>query len=63
MEKNIKPVQILEASAGAGKTYALTKRYINLLLKETEQDPTTPFRSILGITFTNKASVEMKERI
>ncbi|MBD3271151.1 MAG: AAA family ATPase [Elusimicrobia bacterium] len=54
---------VVEASAGSGKTYALAKRYISLLLNpryhQTDGDPA----SILAITFTNKAAVEMKERI
>ena len=51
---------ILRASAGSGKTYALTLNYLQLLLKG--ESPTF-FRSILAVTFTNKATKEMKERI
>ncbi len=51
---------ILRASAGSGKTYALTMNYLQLLLK---QDSPSSFRNILAVTFTNKATKEMKERI
>lgn len=47
----------LKASAGSGKTFALTVRYITLLLKGA-----TP-KEILTLTFTNKAANEMSERI
>jgi len=53
-------VRVVEASAGSGKTYALAKRYVQLLLASK-----TPVahRSVLAITFTNKAAGEMKARI
>lgn len=47
----------LKASAGSGKTYALTIRYISLLFLDV--NPNT----ILTLTFTNKAASEMSERI
>lgn len=53
-------VIMVEASAGAGKTSCLAKRYLSLLFRE---DRKMPFRSILALTFTNKATAEMKERI
>ena len=53
---------VTEASAGSGKTYALAKRYVQLLLK-TAQDNPHSYKNILAITFTNKASVEMKGRV
>ncbi len=53
-------VKIVEASAGSGKTYALSRAYLGLLLA----DPTeNTLKSLLAITFTNKATYEMKERI
>lgn len=47
----------LKASAGSGKTFALTVRYISLLLKGANPS------SILALTFTNKAANEMSERV
>jgi len=55
-------VIVVEACAGSGKTYALAKHYLTLLLSGTDAQRNS-LRSILAITFTNKASVEMKERI
>lgn len=52
--------KIYSASAGSGKTYALAKEYIKLLLSH---DSPSKFRQILAITFTNKAVDEMKTRI
>ncbi|THV61383.1 ATP-dependent helicase [Flagellimonas alvinocaridis] len=52
--------KIYSASAGSGKTYALTKEYLKLLLAN---DSPSKFRQILAITFTNKAVDEMKTRI
>jgi len=45
------------ASAGSGKTFALSVRYISLLFLD--QEPST----ILAATFTNKAAIEMKQRV
>jgi len=55
-------VCIKEASAGSGKTYALAKRYIQLLINLSLELQEIPLRSILAITFTNKAAIEMKKR-
>ncbi len=51
-------LDIYRASAGSGKTFLLTKQYLKLLVGN-------PFsyRSILAVTFTNKATDEMKHRI
>jgi ATP-dependent exoDNAse (exonuclease V) beta subunit len=54
---------VVEASAGSGKTYALAKRYVQLILHLTRLHAAPPIHSILAITFTNKAAFEMKERI
>jgi len=51
---------IYNASAGSGKTYTLVKEYLKILLRA--RSPIA-FRSILSLTFTNKAVSEMKERI
>ena len=53
-------MKILKASAGSGKTYQLSKTYIDLLLSSREPQP---YRHILAVTFTNKATAEMKARI
>jgi ATP-dependent exoDNAse (exonuclease V) beta subunit len=58
-----KQILVVEASAGSGKTYALAWRYLNLLLNASAIQEEDALRSILAITFMNKAAVEMKERI
>ncbi len=52
---------ILKASAGAGKTRALTNRYVQFLLSE--RVPNNKLKNILAITFSNNAARVMKERI
>lgn len=56
-------VRVVEASAGSGKTFALAKRYLQLLLNPQADVRQLPIRHILALTFTNKAAFEMKERI
>lgn len=57
-------IHIVEASAGSGKTYALAKRYVQLILAAADgAEREAPLRSVLAVTFTNKASIEMKQRI
>ena len=51
---------IYDASAGSGKTYALVKEYLKIILKSSKPDA---YRNILAITFTNKAVHEMKSRV
>lgn len=51
-------LNIYKASAGAGKTYTLTKEYIKLLFKKENN-----YRKTLAVTFTNNACDEMKSRI
>ena len=53
-----RPFIIYKSSAGSGKTYTLTLEYLKLAL----QSPHA-FKQILAVTFTNKATQEMKERI
>lgn len=53
-------ITIMKASAGSGKTWNLAKTYITLLLKA---EDTVAYRNILAVTFTNKATDEMKARI
>lgn len=50
---------VYKASAGSGKTFAITAEYVTLLLEEGPQ----AYRHILAVTFTNKATAEMKLRI
>jgi len=54
----LKPLKILQASAGSGKTFSLTAHYLTLLFSSE-----TKYREILAVTFTNKATEEMKSRI
>ncbi|MDR0414332.1 MAG: UvrD-helicase domain-containing protein [Prevotellaceae bacterium] len=49
------------ASAGSGKTFRITREYLKLLLKH--PGTTRAYRNILAVTFTNKATEEMKGRI
>ena len=51
---------IYKASAGSGKTYTLVKEYIKRGLSTNNQ---IAHKSLLAITFTNKAASEMKTRI
>ncbi len=53
-------LKIYKASAGSGKTYTLAKEYISTLLES--NDP-QEYRHTLAVTFTNKATEEMKSRI
>lgn len=53
-------LQILKASAGSGKTFSLTESFVRICL---DQSTSLDFSNILAITFTNKASAEMKDRI
>ena len=55
-------LNIYRASAGSGKTFQLTKDYIFLLFDSIGKNP-RPHRRILAVTFTNKATDEMKSRI
>ena len=55
---NDKALTIYKASAGSGKTFTLSVKYIELLIK----NPLN-YRSTLAVTFTNKATEEMKIRI
>jgi ATP-dependent exoDNAse (exonuclease V) beta subunit len=56
-------VDVVEASAGSGKTYALAKRYVQLITSPQPKSEETPLKTILAVTFTNKATIEMKQRI
>lgn len=62
-EKKHSSLLIYQASAGSGKTYTIVKEYLSLLLDVSENGLETRLRSLLAITFTNKAAAEMKERV
>ena len=51
--------QIINASAGSGKTFALATNVIIKILKGNEDS----FKKILALTFTNNSANEMKKRI
>jgi ATP-dependent exoDNAse (exonuclease V) beta subunit len=51
---------VYKASAGSGKTFTLAIQYIKLLIIS---DNPNAYSNILAVTFTNKATAEMKERI
>ncbi len=51
-------LEVFRASAGSGKTFTLAVKYITLLVENPDA-----YRHIVAVTFTNKATGEMKERI
>lgn len=51
-------LKVYSASAGSGKTFSLTVEYVSKLLRNPYA-----YKSILAVTFTNKATAEMKNRI
>lgn len=54
-------VTVLKASAGSGKTYTLTARYVQFALSRAI--PCNGLANILAVTFSNNASREMKENV
>ena len=59
--KNFKaPFRVYNASAGSGKTFALTVAFLDKILRAKTDDA---YKKLLAITFTNKAVAEMKNRI
>ena len=54
----VTPLTVYKASAGSGKTFTLATEYIRLIV----ENPMS-YRNILAVTFTNKATEEMKMRI
>lgn len=53
---------LCKASAGSGKTFLLTKTYLQIVLNF-EHEQHCSYDRILAVTFTNKATEEMKTRI
>jgi ATP-dependent exoDNAse (exonuclease V) beta subunit len=49
---------IYSSSAGSGKTYTLAREYLKLALRHEAY-----YQYLLAVTFTNKAALEMKDRI
>ncbi|MBW7868657.1 MAG: UvrD-helicase domain-containing protein [Brumimicrobium sp.] len=64
-EKEKKPLLVYSASAGSGKTFSLVQSYLKLVLGNHPVNGFNPnqFSHILAMTFTNKAALEMRERI
>ena len=54
----IEGLYLVDAGAGTGKTFTVTRRYANIV----EQDGVTP-SDVLLVTFTNNAAEEMRDRI
>ena len=54
------PLKVYKASAGSGKTFTLAVEYIKLLVLASGGGE---YNHILAVTFTNKATSEMKDRI
>jgi len=54
----VSELKIYTASAGSGKTFQLTRHYLELLFTKPDN-----YRKILAVTFTNKAAGELKERV
>lgn len=53
-----KNFKVYRSSAGSGKTFTLAKEYLLIILKNPGY-----YKNILAVTFTNKATQEMKERV
>ena len=51
-------LKLFKASAGSGKTYTLAKEYLKIILLNPYD-----YNKILAVTFTKKATAEMKSRI
>ena len=54
----MQPLTVYKASAGSGKTFTLAVEFIKLLILNPRK-----YENILAVTFTNKATEEMKHRI
>lgn len=60
---SFKRLLALQASAGSGKTFALSVRFVALILQKQNGKFSQNISNILAITFTNKAANEMKSNI
>lgn len=54
---------VYDASAGSGKTYKLSEKFSDYLLEEFYKGNVDAYRFVMAVTFTNKATFEMKSRI
>ena len=61
LDRETFPLMVLNASAGSGKTHQLVLEYLKILLSENGNR--SKYKSIVAMTFTNKAALEMKNRI
>ena len=52
------PLEIYKASAGSGKTFLIVREYLKIVFRRP-----AAYKNILAVTFTNKATAEMKDRI
>ena len=57
-KESLNKFKIYKSSAGSGKTFTLVKEYLCLVLRKPDD-----YKHILALTFTNKATEEMKTRI
>jgi len=51
-------LRIYKASAGSGKTFRLVREYLQIVFADPSE-----YKHVLGVTFTNKSTAEMKSRI
>jgi exodeoxyribonuclease V beta subunit len=56
-------VNLIEASAGTGKTYTIATLYLRLLVESLRAGEPISVRNILVVTFTNAATDELRGRI
>lgn len=54
---------VVDAGPGTGKTHTIVQRYINLITRDTGDEPAVTPRDVLLLTFTRNAAAEMEERI
>ena len=56
-------LKVYDASAGSGKTYKLSEQFADYLVEEYKDGNKEAYRHVMAVTFTNKATFEMKSRI
>lgn len=60
---SVAPRIVVSAGAGSGKTRVLAERFVSIALAQEGQGSVAPMRSVLLITFTDKAAGELTERV